>query len=107
MNHKSLELWKQRIADRKASGLKVSDWCDKNNLTKHAYYYWMKRMKEDIQRSDAPMPVFVEVEPEHASQEKGVKSGLQITWHDINLTVSDTGTAKLAAEFIKQLQNLC
>jgi len=107
MNHKSLELWKQRIADRKASGLKVTDWCDKNNLTKHAYYYWLKRMNEDIQELDAPMPVFAEVTAEYKAPEKVVKSGLQIAWHDINLTVSDSDTAKLAAEFIKQLQNLC
>ena len=107
MNQKSLELWKQRIADRKASGLNVTDWCDKNNLTKHAYYYWMKRINADTQKSGASISVFAEVEPEHTSPEKVVKSGLQITWHDINLTVSDSGTAKLAAEFIKQLQNLC
>ena len=31
MNEKSLELWKHRIADRKTSGLNVTDWCKKNN----------------------------------------------------------------------------
>lgn len=107
MNQKPLELWKQRIADKRASGLNVTDWCDRNNLTKHAYYYWKKRVEEDIQKSDVSIPVFAEVEPEHMSPEKGVKSGLKITWHDINLTVSDSDTAKLAAEFIKQLQRLC
>jgi len=107
MNQKSLEIWKQRIADKKASGLNVTDWCYKNNLSKHAFYYWMKRVKVDIQKSDVSLPVFAEVEPEHISPEKVVKSGLQITWHDINLTVSDSDTAKLAAEFISRLQNLC
>lgn len=107
MNQKSLELWKQRIVDKKNSGLSVIDWCDKNNLTKHAYYYWMKRVEADIQKSYTSIPVFAEVEPERTSPEKSVKSGLQITWHDIRLTVSDSDTAKLAAEFISQLQNLC
>lgn len=107
MNQKSLELWKERIADKKSSGLNVTDWCEKKNLTKHAYYYWMKRVKDDIQKTDVSITVFAEVEPDHTSAEKGMKSGLQITWHDINITVSDSDTAKLAAEFIKQLQNLC
>ena len=107
MNQKSLELWKQRIADKKASGLNTTDWCDKNNLTKHAYYYWMKRVSADTHKTDASIPVFVEVKPEHTSPGKVIKSSLQITWHDISITVSDYGTAKLAAEFIKQLQNLC
>lgn len=107
MNQNSLELWKERIADKKNSGLNVTDWCEKKNVTKHAYYYWMKRVKDDIQKSDVLIPVFAEVEPEHTSPEKGMKSDLQITWHDINFTVRDSDTAKLAAEFIKQLQNLC
>ena len=76
MNQKSLELWKQRITDRKASGLNVIEWCDKNDQTKHAYYYWMKRVNADIQKSDASISVFVEVEPEHTSPGKVVKSGL-------------------------------
>ena len=107
MNQKPLELWKQRIADKKASGLNVTNWCGKNNLTKHTYYYWMKRVKADIQKSDVSMPVFAEVEPEYTSPKKDMKSGLHITLQDINFTISDSGTAKLAAEFIKQLQNLC
>lgn len=107
MNQKSFELWKQRIADKNTSGLNVTDWCDKNNLTKHAYYYWLKRIKTATQKSDVLIPVFAEIKPKHTSPEKGVKSGLQITWQDINLTVSDSNTVKLAAEFISQLQNLC
>ena len=107
MNQKPLELWKQRIAERKVSGLNVTDWCEKNNLTKHAYYYWMKRVNAGTQKSDASIPVFVEVEPGNELIEKGIKSNLDITWHDINITISDSNTAKLAAEFIRQLQSLC
>jgi hypothetical protein len=33
MNQKSLELWMNRIDDKKASGLKVIDWYVKNNMT--------------------------------------------------------------------------
>lgn len=39
MNQKSLALLKQRIADRKSSGLNVTDWCEKNNLTKHTLFF--------------------------------------------------------------------
>ena len=107
MNPKPLELWKQRISDRKASGLNVTDWCRKNNFTKHAYYYWMRRVQDDIKRSDVSIPVFAKVEPAHTLPENDMKSMLHITWHDINFTVSNSGTAKLAVEFIKQLQSLC
>lgn len=107
MNQKSLELWKQRIADRKGSGLNVTDWCAKNNLTKHAYYYWWKRVEADVQKNDASIPRFVEIESACIAPKKAMKSDLQVTWNDINLKISDSDTAKLAAEFIRQLQSLC
>ena len=46
MNQVSIETWRKRIADQKASGLKVTAWCEKNNLSKHAYY-WRKRAVAD------------------------------------------------------------
>lgn len=107
MNKNSLELWKQRIADRKASGLKVVDWCEKNNLTKHAYYYWKKRVEANEHQPDESQPVFVEIGPSCMATVNTEISGLQITWNDINLTISDSENAKLAAEFINHLQRLC
>ncbi len=59
-----------------------------------------------MQESDVMMLVFTEVGPVQTSPEIRTKSYLQITWHDINLAVIDSNTAKLAAEFIKQLQNI-
>lgn len=107
MNQKSLELWKQRIADRKASCMKVTDWCQKNNLSKHAYYYWLKRIEATTQKTDASMPVFAEIDSTCITSRENVKSYLQISWNNINLTISDSKNAKLAAEFIRQLQKLC
>lgn len=107
MNQKSLELWKQRIADRKNSGLNVTDWCKKNNLTKHAYYYWRKHVEADVQKTDASIPRFVEIESAYIAPKKTLRSELRVICNDINLTISDSDTAKLAAEFISQLQSLC
>lgn len=107
MNEKSLELWKHRIADRKTSGLNVTDWCKKNNLTKHAYYYWLRRIGANTQDHNTSMPIFAEIEPTYITQRENVKSDLRITWKDVNITITDSDTAKLAAEFIGQLQKLC
>ncbi len=73
----------------------------KNNLTKHAYYYWMKRVKADIPKAYVSILVFAEVELEYISSEKATKSEFDITWHDIHFTIRDSRTAKLATEFIK------
>ncbi len=107
MNLKSLELWQHRIADRKTSGLNVTDWCKENNLSKHAYYYWLKRIEVNALNTDTSMPIFAEIESSTITQTRSMKSDLQITWKDVNITISDSDTVKLAAEFITQLQKLC
>ncbi|WP_394522694.1 IS66 family insertion sequence element accessory protein TnpA [Lacrimispora sp. JR3] len=40
-------LWKDRFADRAASGLKVDDWYKRNGVTKHAYFYWHRTVQDD------------------------------------------------------------
>lgn len=70
MNQKSLELWKHRISDKRASGLNATDWCTKNNLTKHAYYYLMKRIEATEQTVNVSIPMFVEIEPAFIAQKK-------------------------------------
>ncbi len=64
-------------------------------------------MEADVQKSDASIPRFVEIESAYIAPKKTMKLELQVTWNDINLTISDSDTAKLAAEFIKQLSSLC
>lgn len=41
----SITLWRSRIQSRKLSGLKVNDWCKQNSISRHAYYYWYRKLK--------------------------------------------------------------
>ena len=108
MNQVSLETWRKRIADQKASGLKVTAWCEKNNLSKHAYYYWRKRtgidMKGGPETNEAT--VFAELKPAFQPILE-TTAQLQISWKDLQISISNSETARLAAEFIRQLQEPC
>lgn len=108
MNQASLKLWRKRIADQRASGLKVTEWCEKNNLTKHAYYYWRKRIESVDEGSSetTKMPVFAELKPTLRPMNE-TKDQLQISWKDFQISISTVDSARLAAEFIKQLRELC
>lgn len=108
MNQASLELWKKRVDDRKTSGLNVSDWCEKNHLTKHAYYYWKKRIElaEQGETDTNNTLLFAEFTPSPKLTEKD-QEALQISWNDLKISITNTETAKLAAEFITQLQKRC
>ena len=40
-----MEQWKQLILECRKSGLKVDEWCEQNNLSHHAYYYWLRKIR--------------------------------------------------------------
>lgn len=42
------EQWKNLILECQSSGMKVQDWCAQQNVTKHAYYYWLRKIREDV-----------------------------------------------------------
>lgn len=41
-----LNEWAAIIKDCKASGLKVDIYCEQHGLSRDAYYYWLRRVKE-------------------------------------------------------------
>ena len=42
-----LKEWINKFADRKASGLSVTDWCLQNNISKYRFFYWKRLLKEE------------------------------------------------------------
>ena len=40
--------WVSMFHDRKESGLTVKDWCRQNNVSIHAYYYWLRKLRKQV-----------------------------------------------------------
>lgn len=40
-----LQQWMSIIQDCKSSGLKVDDYCLEHNISRNAYYYWLRKVK--------------------------------------------------------------
>jgi len=40
------EQWEKLIAQCQSSGLKVDDWCMENKISRHAYYYWLRKIRK-------------------------------------------------------------
>ena len=48
------EQWEKLISDCKSSGLKVDEWCNQNNVSRHAYYYWLRKIRTQACESVLP-----------------------------------------------------
>lgn len=43
-----LNEWASRFADHKASGLTVNEWCAQNGISRHCYFYWKRKLKDEL-----------------------------------------------------------
>lgn len=50
------EQWEKLITDCQSSGLNVDDWCIQNHISRHAYYYWLRKIRK--QACGSILPVF-------------------------------------------------
>lgn len=57
------EQWKKLILECQSSGMKVQDWCATHDVSKHAYYYWLRKIRKDacenlpaVQEESKPVP---------------------------------------------------
>ncbi len=61
--NQQLELWTQRIAECRRSGMQVKTWCQTHGVSKKTYYYWQRRVLGTTQNEEAHerQPEFAEV----------------------------------------------
>jgi hypothetical protein len=103
----SITLWRSRIQSRNLSGLKVNDWCKQNSISRYAYYYWFRKLKDiDEEQGDA----FAEVSLEPATMipvEKVAGPEILIAWKDFSISVTDQHAIPMAVELLSRLEKQC
>lgn len=108
MESEKFLLWKQRLEEIKHSDLSVDEWCNQNQVSKHAYYYWRKKILDSM-NDDNKTTYFAEVTHlmEASHNNRGTADGLVIHNRYCSLTIHNKNEAVLAAVFIKELGEGC
>jgi len=106
MKSDSITLWQNRIQDRIASGMKVNDWCEQNDISRDAYYYWHRRLKD---RQESKKNIFAKVpSPVLVPQSVPVRSAeVVISWKSFSISVSDQHAIPMLAELMDRLEKQC
>lgn len=45
---KSMEYWKQVVIAQQQSGLSVTEYCRKQDINYNAFYYWLRKIREEF-----------------------------------------------------------
>lgn len=68
------EQWTQLIKECQSSGMRVDDWCIANDISRHAYYYWLRKLRlANIRKSESAVLV------ETPKQEPAVFKKLEVS----------------------------
>ena len=43
-----VQLWAERIAECRSSGMSVRAWCRENEISEKTYYYWQRRLYQQM-----------------------------------------------------------
>lgn len=52
--------WQNIIKECRESGMSVSEFCEERSISSHAYYYWLRKIREYITEADTS-PKFVQL----------------------------------------------
>ena len=102
-----LQQWTAIIQDRQASGLKVDDYCSEHNISRNAYYYWLRKVKAAAIENSGNLfaevnPSFQKMMPEHL--ESGC-SPVSICLGDAVIHVNEDASSCLLHMVIEAVRN--
>ncbi|SFR77990.1 IS66 family insertion sequence element accessory protein TnpA [Anaeromicropila populeti] len=106
----SIELWKKRFSDRKLSGQKVDIWCEENNISRHAYYYWHRKIQDSKQikeKKNTFVEVFIPSSEAVLISKENKINNLVITWNDFSITIRKSADIPIVAELMHRLVTQC
>ena len=97
----SAAVWKERIETCKRSGEKVEKWCEDNEVSRPAYYYWHRRIKKLEITDQRTNPIFVEVPK--TSNKVLSRPEISIEWRDFSIKIRDEETVPMLAKLLNRL----
>ena len=106
-NRMKLAYWSGIIKEANASGMKISKWCDMNQISRRKYYYWHKKVMHDTYTlavktgliseegtnpPDRELPVTTEfaelsLPKTLTASEQSVDPGISIKWNDFTVSI--------------------
>lgn len=98
-----LNQWTAVIRECKASGLTVNDYCTQHDLSRHAYFYWLRKVKNAALQQAG----FVELPTDpitSSAKTDDFSVQLRITIGDVELGINDDTSSALLARTIEVIR---
>jgi arsenate reductase-like glutaredoxin family protein len=115
----NLNLWITRIKECRKSGMKVTAWCQENNIGIKTYYYWMRKIKREAFESlpaeikesipalsDSKAPVFSRIDLS-TDKRSAPQAAVTIHLNGITIDVQDGASEMMIQRTLRAVCSLC
>ncbi len=99
----SLQQWEQMLNDYEKSDLTVRQWCQSQGIAKSAFYYWMKRIKQNNNSIEANTQWATLSMPVHSPD----KEPIILKYKDFSIEITDGYDKDLLTDVIAVVMQLC
>lgn len=110
-NQYRLEQWTKLIQECQSSGMKIDDWCDANGVTRHAYYYWLRKVRQsacqDLPAVNEPQKITTFKRLEVQTPSAGAQAAVIIHLPTTTLEVQNGACQQTVEAVLLALKSLC
>lgn len=93
-----LERWSGKIAACRGSGMTVRAWCQENGITEKTYYYWQRRLYQELTCAQAQSNGFADITPPKVGNSGQIAARVHISGSEVEI-YNGAGAATLEAVF--------
>lgn len=122
----NIQQWKKIIMDRCNSGLMVDEYCKQNDISRHAYFYWLRIIREEEIQSELMLPEnqpletmdqnkFIEIpvptkladtiQPVHKLDLDSSEQSLMLSVNGIDIKINENTPTALLARTLEVIRN--
>ena len=108
-----IEQWAAIIRERIHSGKTVSEWCAENDISRHKYFYWLRKVKlaanqENALIHSAEQPVIVPlILPEPEQEENSFGPAIILKTNGITVEIQECASDSVIERTLRAIQRIC
>ncbi len=108
-----LEQWAAIIRERINSGKQVKEWCAENNISRHKYFYWLRKVKSAAVQEKAlikspDQPVIVPLMPPQPIYEASHSGpAIILNLNGIVVEIQECASDAIIERTLKVIQRIC
>lgn len=105
-----LQTWTPIIHECKNSGMTVKDWCVENDINEKRFYYWQRRVREEVlapaMTSQQVNPSFIRIPNQAPRSSPDFQPDMVLNYGNLRMELKNSVTSELLDKVIQVIRHV-